>query len=62
MHIIPGKESASWQLVAVVMGLKTMQSGKNDVKLSKSTQNQRKIRLISKENFMVAVVFEIFSR
>ena len=47
------------KLVAVVMGLKTMQ---NDVKLSKSTQNQRKIRLISKENSMVAVVFEFFSR
>ena len=27
MNIIPGKKSASWQLVAIVMGLKTMQSG-----------------------------------
>ena len=25
---IPGKKSASWQLVSVIMGLKTMQSGK----------------------------------
>ena len=42
IYILPGKDSASWQLVAVVMGLKTMQRGKNDVKLPKSTQNQSK--------------------
>ena len=40
--IIPGKKSASWQLVAIVIGPKTMQGGKNDVKLPKLTQNQRK--------------------
>ena len=35
-HIIPGKKSASCHLVAVVIGLKTMQSGKErHVKLSK---------------------------
>ena len=43
MYIIHGEKSASWQLVAVVVGLKTMQSGKkNDAKLPKSTQNERK--------------------
>ena len=28
MNIIPGKKSASWQLVAIVMGPNTMQGGK----------------------------------
>ena len=63
MYIIPGKKSASWQLVAVVLG------AKNDAKWQKPTwnfQNQAKIkgniRLISKNSFLVAVVFEIFSR
>ena len=59
MYIIAGKNSASWQLVAAV----DEQSGKkNDVKLEKPAQNQRKIRLNSKCNFLVAVVIEIFSR
>ena len=31
MYIIPGKKSAAWQLVAVVLGPKTMPRGKNDV-------------------------------
>ena len=59
MYIIAGKKSASWQLVAAV----DEQSGKkNDVKLEKPAQNQRKIRPNSKCNFLVAVVIEIFSR
>ena len=53
IYIIPGK-SASWQLVAVVLELKTMPRGKkqhngqkrrkaskHDVKWPKPTQNQR---------------------
>ena len=48
MYIIPGKKSASRQLFAVVMGLKTMQSGEKFA-----------LSLISKDNFLVAVVFEI---
>ena len=63
MYIIHGEKSASWQLVAVVVGLKTMQSGK---KTTQNCKNQpkikRKIRLIEKDNFLVAVVFEFFSR
>ena len=35
VYIIPGKKVASWQLVAVVMGLKTMQSGKKRRKIAK---------------------------
>ena len=35
VHIIPGKKSASWQLVSVVIGLKTMQSGKKERKIAK---------------------------
>ena len=61
MYIIPGKKSASWQLVAVVLG------AKNDAKWQKPTwnfQNQAKIkgniRLISKNSFLVAVVFKIY--
>ena len=42
IYIIPGKKSASWQPVAVVMGLRRCKAPKNDVKLLKSTQNQRK--------------------
>ena len=62
MYIIPGKKSASWQLFAVVMGgLKRCYVATNDVKMPNATQNQRKkVRLISKDNFLVAVVFEIF--
>ena len=41
IYTIPGKKSASWQLVAVVMVLKTMQNGKK----------RRKISLKSKEKF-----------
>ena len=48
LYTIAGKKSASWQLVAVVLGLKTMPRGKmakNDVKtrckMAKTTQNQR---------------------
>ena len=53
------KKSASWrQLVAVVMGLKTMQSGKKRLKIVKNQPTIKgKIHLISKENH-----FEIFSR
>ena len=54
--------SAFWQLVAVVMGQKAMQSGK---KTTQNCQNQPKIkgktRLISKDIFLVAVVLELFS-
>ena len=39
MYIIHGEKSASWQLVAVVVGLKTMQSGK---KTTQHWQNQWK--------------------
>ena len=35
MYIIHGEKSASWQLVAVVVGLKTMQSGKKRCKIDK---------------------------
>ena len=43
-----------WQLVAVIMGLKTMQRGKKkDVKLPKSTQNQRK-------NFWFLKFFQVY--
>ena len=59
MLIIPEKKSASWQLVAVVMGQKTMQSGKKRRKIAKINP---KISLISKDIFLVAVVFELFSR
>ena len=39
MYIIAGKKSASWQLVAVVQGAK---NDAKDVKMSKSSLNQRK--------------------
>ena len=50
---MPGKKSASWQLIAVVLGLKTMPRGKKRRKMAKNdtkrqnkwpkpTQNQRK--------------------
>ena len=49
ISVIPGKKSASWQLVAVVLGLKTMPRGKKrrkaskyDVKWPKPSQNQRR--------------------
>ena len=42
LYIIPGKDSASWQLVAVVMGLKTMQSGKKQRNIAKINPNQSK--------------------
>ena len=42
LYIIPGKKSAYWQLVAVVKGTKTMQSGQKQRKLPKKPQSQRK--------------------
>ena len=45
--------SVSWQLVAVVMGLKTMRNYQNEPKI------KGKIRQIGKENFLVAVVFKL---
>ena len=42
LYIIPGKDSASWQLIAVVMGLKTMQSGKKQRNIAKINPNQSK--------------------
>ena len=65
MYIIAGKKSASWQLVAVVMGLKTMESGKKLNKIAKINRNSKikgKICLISKKKFLVVIVFEIFPR
>ena len=63
MAVTPGIKSASWQLVAVVVG------AKNDAKRQNTTQNwqnQPKIkgkdRIISKDSFLVAVILEIFSR
>ena len=50
MYIIPGKKSASWQLVAVVLGLKTMPRGKNDAKWPKTTQSVKTRRKIAKTN------------
>ena len=61
VSIIPGKKSASWQLVAVFMGLNTMQSEKNDGKLRKSTQNQRKYSS-NRQGIFFAGVFGFFSR
>ena len=55
MYIIAGKKSASWQLVAVVMGLKQWKVAKNYIKLLKSTEtakSKEKICLISKKNFL----------
>ena len=42
INIIPGKKSASWQLVAIVMVKNDAKWSKNDVKLPKSNQNERK--------------------
>ena len=62
-YVTPRKKSASWQLVAVVRGLKRCKVAKNDVKLPKSTQNQRKNSPYQQGYFFfVAVVFEFFSR
>ena len=47
VYIIPGIKSPSWQLVAVVMGIKTMQSGKKRRKIAK-------INSKSKENFALS--------
>ena len=63
MYIIPGKKSASWQLVAVLMGQKTMQSGKKRRKIAKiNPKSKEKFALSARIFFLVAVVFEIFSR
>ena len=63
MYIIPGKKIA-----ILATGCRRFRA-KNDAKWQKTTQNcqnqpkiKGKIRLISKDNFLVAVVFEIFSR
>ena len=56
---MPGKRSASWQLFAVVMGLKTMQSGKKRRKMAKTNPKEKPLN--GKCNFLVAVVIEIFS-
>ena len=42
MYIIPGKKSASWQLVAVFFGLKTMPSGKKRRKIAKNDAKRQK--------------------
>ena len=61
MHIIPGKWSASWHLVAVVLGSKTTQRGKNTTQNCKSQpKNKGKIRLNGMCYFLVAIVFEFF--
>ena len=46
IYIIAGKKSASWQLVAVVFGLKTMRRGKNRRKIDKiNTKPKEKFAL-----------------
>ena len=40
MYIIPGKKSAFWQLVAVVIEPKTMQSGKKRRKISQKSKEK----------------------
>ena len=47
ISVIPGKKSASWQLVAVVLGLKTMP---RDVKWPKTTQSVKTRRKMAKTN------------
>ena len=42
MYIIHGEKSASWQLVAVVVGLKTMQSGKKRRQIAKINPKSKK--------------------
>ena len=56
---MPGKKSASWQLVVFVMWLKTIQSDKKQREIAK-IKIAGNIRLTSKVIFFVAIVIEIF--
>ena len=56
--IIPGKKSATWQLVTVVLGPKTMQNGQKRRKIAKSNHKTKgKIRLNGKENIFWMLSF-----
>ena len=59
----------TWKKVGILANGCRRYGDKNDTKWQKTTQNcqnqskiKGKIRLISKDNFLVVVVFEIFSR
>ena len=55
MYLIPGKKSASWQLVALITGQKRRKAAKHDVKLPNQPKLKGKIGLNGKCIFFVII-------